>query len=304
MKLLQETKVLPEEIDSLGHMNVRYYMARMERANSDMMAELGLPAPTAFLRRTDTYTRFMREQFEGASLQTYGQVLEVTEGGMRTHVEIRNEANEQTAAVFIVTTSLIDKATRQVLPMPQDLQVSGSELPSYAAPRTLNLKPVNSHVTLDELDACIPEIEGGGMMSGKRSATIEAEDVDSEGWIREDIELMFLPFAKMAAQNDMQGPPVFTTEDGRRVGWAVMETRNLHFGQPRLGDEIAYFSADVALAEKSRVSRRWAFDRNSSQLLGISDSVGVCIDLDERRAVAWPDDLRGMIERHLQPQLI
>ena len=50
MKLLQETQVLPEEIDSLGHMNVRYYMARMEQANSLMMAELGLPEESAFLR--------------------------------------------------------------------------------------------------------------------------------------------------------------------------------------------------------------------------------------------------------------
>ncbi|MEM7097907.1 MAG: thioesterase family protein [Pseudomonadota bacterium] len=304
MKLLQETRVLPEEIDSLGHMNVRYYMARMEKANSEMMAGLGLPYASAFLRRTDTYTRFMREQFEGATLQTYGQVLELAEGGMRTHVEVRNEAKEQTAAVFIVTTSMIDRASRRVLPMPGDLDVAKSKLPDYAIPRTLSLETVNSDVTLAQLDACIPEIEGGGMMSGKRATVIEPEDVDSDGWVREDIELMFLPFAKMSAQQQVQGPPVFETQDGRRVGWAVMETRNLRFGQPRLGDEIAYFSADVSLEEKSRVSRRWAFDRNTSELLGISDSVGVCIDLVERRAIPWPDELRSMIERHLQPQLI
>ena len=102
MKLLQETQVQPEEIDSLGHMNVRYYMARMEKANSEMMAGLGLTDESAFLRRTDTYTRFMREQFEGATLQTYGHVLELTEGGLRTHVEVRNETKDQLAAVFIV----------------------------------------------------------------------------------------------------------------------------------------------------------------------------------------------------------
>ena len=83
-----------------------------------------------------------------------------------------------------------------------------------------------------------------------------------------------------------------------------METRNQRFGQPKLGDEIAYFSADVRLEEKSRISRRWAFDRQGGELLGISDSVGVCIDLEARRAVPWPDELRAMIERHLQPGLI
>lgn len=304
MKLLQESQVKSEEIDSLGHMNVRYYMSRMEKANSDMMAQLGLPGSSAFLRRTDTYTRFMREQFEGATLQTYGQVLAVTEGGLQTHVEVRNEAKEQTAAVFVVTTSLIDQDTRETLPVPGGLTVAGAKLPSYAAPRTLSLDPVRSRVALEDLDDCIEEVEGGGMMSGKRSATIEADDVDSDGWVREDIELMFLPFARMAAREQVQGPPVFHTQDGRRVGWAVMETRNVRFGQARLGDEIVYFSADVSLEEKSRISRRWAFDRSGAGLLGISDSVGVCIDLEARRAVPWPDDLRAMIERHLQPGLI
>ena len=82
-----------------------------------------------------------------------------------------------------------------------------------------------------------------------------------------------------------------------------METRNLLYGQPRLGDELAYFSADVGLERKSRLSRRWALDRNSGALLGISDTVGLCIDLDARRAVEWPEDLRREIEQHLLPQL-
>lgn len=304
MKLLFENQVKPEEIDSLGHMNVRYYMARMESANGGMMAEQGLPYSGAFLRRTDTYTRFMREQFQGATLQTYGQILALTEGGVQTHVEVRNEDKAETAAVFIVTTSLIDQKTRETLPVPTDFDAPTSALPSYASPRTLSLDAVNNQVTLEQLDDCIAEVEGGGMMSGKHVATIDADDVDGDGWVREDIELMFLPYAKMAARQDVQGPPVFHTQEGHRVGWAIMETRNLRFGQPKLGDEIAYFSADVGLEEKSRISRRWAFDRQGGELLGISDSVGVCIDLEARRAVPWPDELRAMIERHLQPGLI
>ena len=39
MQYLHETTVLPEEIDSLGHMNVRYYMARMERANRILLQD-------------------------------------------------------------------------------------------------------------------------------------------------------------------------------------------------------------------------------------------------------------------------
>ena len=142
-------------------------------------------------------------------------------------------------------------------------------------------------------------------MSGRRETVIEDTDVDAAGWLREDLELMFLPFAKIAQQTGrQQGPPVFETADGRRIGWAVMETRTQSFGQPRLGDQLAYFSADVALEEKSRLSRRWALNQATGQLLGISDTVGICIDLEARRAIAWPDDLRAQIEENLQPDLI
>ncbi len=82
-----------------------------------------------------------------------------------------------------------------------------------------------------------------------------------------------------------------------------METRTQNFGQPRLGDRLAYFSADLALEEKSRTSRRRALDQRTGQLLGISDTVGVCIDLEARRAVPWPDDLRQQIAQYLKPEL-
>lgn len=310
MQRLHETTVQPEEIDSLGHMNVRYYMARMERANRQLMAELGIPAALmerSFPRRLDTYTRFRREQFEGATLHTLGGVLSLGEGGMRSYIEIRNPATDEVAATFITTTALIDQHNRTAIAFPAPSYGNDSpriEIPDYAQPRSLSLDHMNTNVTLEELNACIPEIEGGGMMSGKREATIDADDVDAEGWLREDVELMFLPFAKMAAENnEQQGPPVFQTKAGQRVGWAVMETRTQLFAQPRLGDEIAYFSADLDIREKSRLSRRWALHKRTGQLLGMSDSVGLCIDLDARRAVAWPQELRAQIERYQQPQL-
>ena len=82
-----------------------------------------------------------------------------------------------------------------------------------------------------------------------------------------------------------------------------METRTLLYGQPRLGDTLSYFNTDLAIEKKSRLSRRWAFDTASGALLGISDNVGLCIDLDARRAIAWPDEIRKLIEQHQQPQL-
>ena len=309
MQVLHKSTVLPEEIDSLGHMNVRYYMQRMELANQALIQNLALPEQTlthGMLRRVDTYTRFRREQFEGAALHAVGGILSLGEGGMRSYVEIRNPDKDEVAATFIVTTALTDRQTRTALPFPVPAANSAEqiEVPDYARPRTLELGPVNTDVSVELLEQLIPEIEGNGMMSGKRNAEIEAEDVGADGWLRDDVELMFLPFAKMARDSGTtQGPPVYVTEQGKRVGWAVMESRTLVYGQPRLGDQVVYFSGDLNVAEKSRHSRRWAFDQTTGNLLGISDNVGLCIDLDARRAVAWPEALRQEIEKHQLPQL-
>ena len=308
MQLLNESTVLPEEIDSLGHMNVRHYMTRMEQANRVLIAHLGIDAATladSFLRRTDSYMRFRREQFEGATLHATGGVLDSDEEGMRSYVEITNPDSGDLAATFIVTTALIDSATRRPLALREpEGPVAYVEVPDFARPRSLSLGGANPSVSLEELDARIPDVEGEGMMSGRRDITIDESDVNAASWLREDVELMFLPFAKMSqAAGFKQGPPPFQTAEGHRIGWAVMEGRMQTFGQPRLGDELAYRSADVGLEEKSRRSRRWAFDKGTGKLLGIHDTLGVCIDLEARRAVPWPDELRQQIARHLQPDL-
>ena len=311
MQLLHESTVLPQEIDSLGHMNVRYYMTRMQNANRSLLHGLGVDAQTlehSLLRPIDTYTRFRNEQFEGAKLHTMGGLLSVGEGGMQSYIEIRNPETSEVAATFIVTTALLERKTRKVQSFPIAASSSSRtkyiEIPPYAKPRSLTLGPVNTNITLNELNDRIPDVEGGGMMSGKREALIEPDDVDADGWLKEDVELMFLPFAKMAQQEGVQpGPPVFSTSSGQRVGWAVMETRTMLFAQPRLDDELAYFSADLEVQAKSRLSRRWALNKQTGQLLGISDTVGLCIDLDARRAIEWPEDLREEILKFQQPQL-
>ena len=311
MQVLHTSTVLAEEIDSLGHMNVRYYMTRMQSANRLLIDTLGIDPGVlehSFLRSVDTYTRFRNVQFEGATLQTVGGLLSMGEGGVQSYVEIRNPDTDAVAATFVVTTALIDRKTRdtQTLPLTTG-NISGStyiDIPAYAQPRSLTLGPAKTDITLEVLQNSIPDVEGGGMMSGKRSALIEAEDVDAEGWLKEDVELMFLPFAKMALEAGVKpGPPVITTSAGLRIGWAVMETRTMLFAQPRLGDELSYFSTDLKVEAKSRLSRRWALNKNTGQLLGMSDTVGVCIDLDARRAIDWPDELREEIEKHQQPQL-
>jgi acyl-CoA thioester hydrolase len=312
MQQLDASRVGHDEIDSLGHLNVRFYLARVDRASGKLLAALGLSETeldrrNATLRRVDTYSRFRREQFEGAELTVHGGLLGCVGEQVRCYFEIRNPAKDEVAAHFVTGTVLGDRASRRPLDLPATVrQVNeqyGVQIPDYAAPRSLSLDPPRTDVPFEALMAQIGDSAEFGM-TGRREGVIEPEDCGPDGVLRDDVELMFVMFRRLVNTTDPKvfGPPVLYTDEGHRFGWAMLETRNVELGRPRAGDAIVWLGADVAIAEKSRQSRRWAFVKSTGELLSIHDSVGVAMDLDARRAIAIPRSIRSAMERHYLPQ--
>ncbi len=312
MQILDEAPVLESEIDSLGHMNVRYYLGRVDRANVALLQNLGIDAaalqPGTLLRRFDTYSRFRREQFAGAHLQVAGGVLELNREFARCYFEIRNPARGEIAATFITQTTLIDSITQSRLPFaPQLLRINekyGVQLPEHGTPRSLSLDQPRLDVTLDEIAQRVSEHPAEGMMSGRRESTIEREDCDERGRLREDLDLMFIMHRDQpGVKRETYGPPVMKTSDGHRFSWAMIETRAIVLGRPVAGDCLVSIGADVAFGERWRQSRRWAFVKDSGLLVGINDTIGIALDLDERRSIAIPDQVANSIQESYLPDL-
>lgn len=312
MQQLDVSRVRPEEIDSLGHLNVRFYLTRVDRASRRLLDALGLSQAEldrrhATLRRVDTYSRFRREQFEGAELTVHGGILGCVGEQVRCYFEIRNPAGNELAAHFVTGTELCERASRQALELPASVHAVneqyGVQIPDYAVPRSLSLEAPRTDVPFDELMAEIGEPTEFGM-TGRREGVIEAEDCGPDGVLRDDIDPMFAMFRRQVAAADTKsfGPPVLYTDEGHRFGWAMLETRIVEFGRPRAGDVIVWLGADVAIAEKSRQSRRWAFVKATGELLSIHDSVGVAMDLDARRAIAIPRSIRSAMAQHYLPR--
>ncbi|MBT6890632.1 MAG: thioesterase family protein, partial [Gammaproteobacteria bacterium] len=236
LKVLHESTVQPEEIDALGHMNVRYYMTRVAQANRAMLAELGIQDGSGkAIRRLDTYTRFHREQFAGATLLTLGGLI--ADAGsdesqaINGYFEIRNPDNNQVAASFILRSCLIDVSNQQVL----DINATSAKtdltreysvrVPEYGMPRSLSLNDP-ARISLEELEAVVGDDPTPGMMSGRRKNVVYADDCDSDGRLREEVDLMFvLHRPTTGEENEPGGPPVMRDSEGRRYSWAMIETR-------------------------------------------------------------------------------
>lgn len=312
LKTLHESVVQESEIDSLGHMNVRFYLERVARANESLLAEAGVhPDAGQAIRRTDVYSQFRREQFSGARLHTLGGLIATecgAEESLSAYFEIRNPDTEDLAATFIVTSNLVELNTQKTLGIP----VTGSantdpltiEIPDYGRPRSLSLVPPRE-VALAEIEAVISDEPTPGMMSGRREGIVHEEDCDANGRLREDVDTMFV-LHRPDPNTDLKeiGPPHLRDSHGRLYSWAMMETRSLVYAKPVAGETIVSLGADVAFGEKWRQSRRWMYAKSSGELLSVHDSVGVCIDLEARRAIPIPEEMHDAIEENYLPDLI
>jgi acyl-CoA thioesterase FadM len=306
---LHTSVVEPEEIDSLGHVNVRHYIGRMAAANATLLQRVGIVAgPGETLRRVDTYSRFHREQFANATLDTAGGLIE-GEGIDRSHAvaayyEIRNRESGDLAATFITVTQCLDYASQQAraLPIEHRDRAQTISIPRHGLPRSLRLTPPRE-VTLDEIAPFIRDDAATGMMSGRREGVVAPEHCDEHGRLREDVELMFVVHrARDSDEVPVMGPPIMRDDAGRRFSWAMMETRSVVRSLPMAGDRLVSLGADVAVGDKWRQSRRWTFDLRTGALLGMNDTLGLCIDLDARSAITIPADMRAEIERNCLPQ--
>ena len=313
LKVLHESTVQPEEIDALGHMNVRYYMVRVDQANRSLLAEMGIQEePGKAIRRLDTYTRFHREQFAGATLHTLGGLIAV-EGSdesreVNAYFEIRNPDNNQVASSFILRSCLIDISSQQVLDITANSANNDNTseyivlVPEHGMPRSLSLNDP-ARISLEELEAVVGDDPTPGMMSGRRKNVVHADDCDTDGRLREEVDLMFVLHRPTTGEkNEPGGPPVMRDSEGRRYSWAMIETRSVVWHRPMEGEIVLSIGADIANGEKWRQSRRWMFAEKTGLLLGISDSVGLCIDLDARLSIPMPFDVIEAIERSSLPQ--
>ncbi len=312
MRLLHTSVVGDDETDDLGHMNVRFYMLRVEAANARLMDEFGLGTAALAERgqalvRVDSYCKYNREQFPGATLQVLGGVLDAADDGLKMYWEVRNPAQDAHAASFILDFALQDLATRSRQPLRDDAlhraQNAQTPLPEYGAPRSLSLDPPRLDVSLAEITARVGD-GGRSMMGGLMERQIEPEFCDAHGYLRPGEDIMLGPKQRAALMETRAavGPQAQMSATGIRYGWAWMETRAMVFETPRAGEVLRSIGADIALGQKTRQSRRWIFNETTGRMAGADDMVGICLDLDARKAIVIPPEVREDLVRVFVPE--
>ena len=273
------SEVTPDQIDELGHMNVRYYVRNATAATSAVVADLGLPPHTALV---DLYTRHHHEQMLGNQLEVRTGLLDI-DGRLGLYHELRNAADGDLAASFV-----------HVLDHPA-VEAPTVDIPHHGRPRSLDLHadPIASAPTLEH-------VRGLGLQNRAERR------VDDEDTLGADV----VPPA--AAINLIWGGlPLDGVErswiqrrpDGIKMAWATMESRVRINALPTKGTRIQSFGAVTGIERKTNRMAMWAYDLDTGQLLVAFEVVNLAFNIDARASLVIPDDVRRQDEERLHPHL-
>jgi len=224
-------------------------------------------------------------------------VLEVRERGLRLHHELVNRDSGELAATFVHEAELQDRETRAARPFPAGLaeraQASTVAWPEHGQPRTVDLSTLPSHLTLEEARKRNLEM--------RKPRTITEDTCDADGFH----DASFGPELVWGGEplHDRGFQPLHEAADGRKFGWATLESRHTTLATPRVGTRIQSFSAEVQIARKTSYRHSWVFDLESGTLLCVSSTVNLAFDIGARKSIEIPHRVRTNLEADYHPDL-
>lgn len=284
--------VTEDQIDHLGHMNVRFYGTNAQAASNAVVDGLGIDPGQVDL--TDVYTRHHHEQLLGAPLAVRSGVVAVEDRQIRIYHELVNTDDDALAATFVHGLTPHGGAALPSTSLDQ-ARTSLIELPTGVA-RTIDLDadPMLTAPTLDEVRA------RGLAMREPRSVT--GDECDEAGDYVPEFAPM-LTWAGTPVGGGARGDVLHDGPNGERMGWASMETRMAAPRLPRLGDRIQSFGALIEMHDKTTHRIQWAFDLERGDLLTSFETVSLAFDTVGRRAMSIPQWIRDAERSTLQPDL-
>lgn len=285
--------VTEDQIDHLGHMNVRFYGTNAQRATAVVAGGLGLPDDGFEL--TDVYTRHHREQLLGAPLAVGSGVIDADDGRIRIYHELRNVDDDTLAATFVhgLTPARDGRLPGEAVARAAAERI---EVPEYGGSRSIDLgaDPMHTAPGLDEVRARGLEM--------REPREVLAEECDGEGRYIPEFAPM-LTWGGTPIGRGARGDTLHDGPNGERMGWASMETRMASMRLPRLGDRIQSFGALIEMRDKTTHRIQWAYDLDRGDLLTSFETVSLAFDTVGRRAMSIPQHIRDGELSTLQPDL-
>ncbi|MDE0804646.1 MAG: thioesterase family protein [Acidimicrobiales bacterium] len=297
LRATHESTVTEDQIDHLGHMNVRYYGVNAQRGTAAMAGELGLDRQ--HLRLDDLYTRHHREQMLDTALAVRSGLVDVQPNRVRIYHELVDVDSDVLAATFVHGLTPLDDdgapcdLTDAVV---ERLRGDLGDIPAHGASRTIDLDadPMFAAPTLEGVRARGLEM--------RKPRLVTPDECGSDGFVTPDLAPM-LTWAGTPVGRGIRGDKLHDGPNGEKMGWAAMETRMLTLRLPKVGDRIESFGALIGMADKTTHRVHWTFDVERGDLLTSFETVSLAFDTIGRRPMSIPQWIRDGEAASLHPDL-
>jgi acyl-CoA thioester hydrolase len=240
--------------------------------------------------------RFLREQRPGAPITVRGGVLSVQDFSFRAFFEMYNTVSEEVAATFAVDVELMDDETRETKPLPAKAKAAANklivDLPAHGAPRGLTLYPPRKAPMLDEAEAM-------GLVFTWQGEVLR-EQCDAQGHI---IARHFMGIVSDSIPNLLGKTRGDDRSKNSKVGGAALEYRFHYHSYPSVGDVLTLRSGLKEVGPKTYIWGHWLFNLETGKAVATAEAVAIALDLETRKAIAIPEELRAHLESMVAPGL-
>jgi acyl-CoA thioester hydrolase len=293
------------DCDGMGHLNVRYYVAYAMEGLAGLAAELGLAdsfrpgAPSTVVVR-DHHLRYLREARESTVLHMRAGVLEMGETDARLLFVLYHSMTGEVCAAIQAKVAHVTAADLRPFPWSPKVREKAArlmtDLPHFAAARSLSQDPPSEAVSLARADELALEPIGRGL--------VQAGDCDIFGrmsahqflgHVADGITGMVTPFRQTVVDHAETKPD--------RFGGAALEYRIAYRAWPRIGDRFVVRSGLSAVDGVALRMTHWILDPATGAPWGGAEAVVTTFDLDRRKIVRIGEGAQAVIRGWLRPDL-
>jgi acyl-CoA thioester hydrolase len=289
------------QTDQMGHMNVQFYLEQATQGLAALAVSLGLgprfiEKENARLIARDHHVRFLREQRPGAPFTLRAGVLTVSDFGLRVYLEMYNTISGEVAATFAADVELLDVDSRETRPFPARARDAAKalivDLPTHGAPRGLEIYPPRNAPTLKEAEAMKLVFTWQG--------EVQREQCDEQGFLQ---ARHFMGIVSDSIPNLLGKTRGDDRSKNTKVGGAALEYRFHYHAYPKSGDVLTLRSGLKQVGPKTYIWGHWLFNLESGKAIATAEAVAIALDLETRKAIPIPEELRAHLEGMLAPGL-
>jgi acyl-CoA thioester hydrolase len=289
------------ETDEMGHMNVRFYVAKMMEGLAELAHVAGLPnafrpGADSTLAPRDQHIRFLREALAGKPFHMRACVLDVCETSVLVYQQIDHTGGPP-CATFRTWVDHVDSDSGAAFPWSAStraaLEALRGEAPAELGPRSLDLSvPPRAAATMADADAIGAPVIGRGV--------VPPQDCDASGRmapeffigrVSDSVGNLVGPWREeVAAAARARGEQV-------RTGGAVLEYRIVYRRWPRAGDRFVIRSCLGPVREKVHGFVHWIIDPDTGEAWSTAEVAAVTLNLDTRKIVPAPAEQMEALKR-------